>query len=859
MIDANFFRDVPTRLDLNGPILSIITQPVNLTSKCNGGIATFVGLATATFPTQTPINPATNTGTLSYQWYRVGTGALSDGPLSSIGTTSLYVSGSNTPTLTLSNVYETSQYYFTVSHTPSAYGDPETGAAKSTGNAINSTSLTSNTATLIAYPKLTIAAQPSDSTSLVNVNTNFLVTGELTDYTQGDISYQWSIDGVDVSDGIRQTTSPANVVTNVYTSDASVFIPDNATNIRIRVSAGAGGPGGSGSGGGYGKSGIFSIPNGQRNLFFSIGGRGYYQYSSGNGLAPGGNPGLFAGGGAGAVGVYDSVSNGYIIIAGGGGGGGSYSNGLPGGPGGSAGDWSGYQGVLTNYSAGGDGATGLGNIGGGGGGGGVFGGNGGPAGINYSYSVAEGLGYSGTGCGCCNCDCPCQQRFGGDAYCGGECRQYSLSPIPFLRLICGCITECLSCYRNVTYTSSAGGGGGGGGGSAYTSSIATLLSSSTDGVNPFVELRYTLPSGSSGSTQITTTTTISGSKTNTLTLRANTVGSQIVRCRLSHPVACESPILSNTAIFETVSAANLTRSIITSEIVSETDSSIFLRNDSNLYVSPIAFNAANNQNHNRTFNIYTPEENVTVKITMAGGAGQSFNGNIGGQGGLSVFTYTLKRNVEYTFRIGNLVQSSTSVGLGGAAAYFYEKGRLLAVCGGGGASGWVSGNGGAGGGLGISGANGANIGGGKGGIRINTGQLNSTGLLPSGVTGGKVESCTTGDYWKIQGISPCTDVGTTQFRTSNGTIVFPTATLQRGYKATSSSGFRNNGGNSATSVSGTFVGGGGSGAYGGSATTNTSAGGGGGSGYTNGSVNIISTQQGGNSATYAYFLIELNQ
>jgi hypothetical protein len=56
-----------TTLDLNGPILSFIQQPVAVSTTLS--TATFVGIATATFPTQTPANPATNTGTIEYRWY----------------------------------------------------------------------------------------------------------------------------------------------------------------------------------------------------------------------------------------------------------------------------------------------------------------------------------------------------------------------------------------------------------------------------------------------------------------------------------------------------------------------------------------------------------------------------------------------------------------------------------------------------------------------------------------------------------------------------------------------------------------------------------------------------------------------
>ena len=63
----------------------------------------------------------------------------------------------------------------------------------------------------------------------------------------------------------------------------------------------------------------------------------------------------------------------------------------------------------------------------------------------------------------------------------------------------------------------------------------------------------------------------------------------------------------------------------------------------------------------------------------------------------------ITEKVEYTFKLGATVEPTASIGRGGAGAYFYEKGRLLVACGGGGASGWYGGSGGDGGGAGVAG------------------------------------------------------------------------------------------------------------------------------------------------------------
>ena len=134
-------------------------------------------------------------------------------------------------------------------------------------------------------------------------------------------------------------------------------------------------------------------------------------------------------------------------------------------------------------------------------------------------------------------------------------------------------------------------------------------------------------------------------------------------------------------------------------------------------------------------------------------------------------------------------------------------------------------------------------------------------MLPSGATGGKIESCTTGGYWNTQGFSPCSDIGQRQFVLANGQINTSTTIIERGYKAAdvnSDYGFRHNGGNSQViGANGLFVGGGGAGAGGGNAASGADSGGGGASGYSNGTVTITSATQGGNNSSLAFAQIRL--
>ena len=352
---------------------------------------------------------------------------------------------------------------------------------------------------------------------------------------------------------------------------------------------------------------------------------------------------------------------------------------------------------------------------------------------------------------------------------------------------------------------------------------------------------------------VTRTTTVSGSTTPTLTISSNKVGIQTVSCTVSHTLACNSPIISNNAELNVISADSISRSILKYEIVRDDNTILYLTGEQNIFTSPLNF-ASDTSNPSRTIVIYAPEKDINVKITMAGSAGKSFGNNFGGAGGLSSFEYTLRRNTEYIFKLNPLLEPFGGIGGGGGGAFFYEKGKLLAVCGGGGGAS-SGGRGGDGGGIGVAGQSGTGRNSGSGGILISTGALSQSGLQISGATGGRVESCTIGSYYQSQGFSPCSDVGQQQWRNSSGSITSGTVTIARGYKAGTS--YRNNGGNSSSQENGIFIGGGGSGAVGGNATRSSGSSGGGASGYTNGSVSVLSTQLGGNLSTNSFVIIEI--
>ena len=220
-----------TTLDLNGPILSFVQQPQSV-SVCDSGSATFVGIATAFFPTQDPPNPASNTGTLLYQWYADGFGPLTDGTFQ--GST---ITGSGTTTLTITNatspIANGLRLFVDVDYVPSAYSQPvgsavTVGTGRSTGNALNEI-LNSDTATLTVFPSISIVTQPTDQTAAQTRSATFNTLGALTDTSQGSISYRWQLNGNDLSD--------SSTVIGSGSTSLSINLPNGGNNtVRARLS-----------------------------------------------------------------------------------------------------------------------------------------------------------------------------------------------------------------------------------------------------------------------------------------------------------------------------------------------------------------------------------------------------------------------------------------------------------------------------------------------------------------------------------------------------------------------------------------------------------------------------------------------
>ena len=834
-MENNNFRGIPTSLFLNGPNLEIVNNPQNATNVI--GVATFTGIATATAADEL------DGGSIDFKWYYNGSQLLDT---SEDYTSVASISTFDTPTGTGSTMTIVGQnsdlngkeVYFTVDYNPSAYQSesPVTaGTARSTANAPNEP-LQSEIVTISVQPEIEITSQPDPASVVLNETASYSI-GARTIPGNGSVNYQWQLDGNNLVDGststIVQETSTGtmtvvgglgNVTTTIDFSEVSSYdqftpgflytlTPDRDLIVRVHLEGGSGGNDQrTNTGGGTGglSVGTITLLQGQSYQLI-VGERGndsyipqdsrYNQTTDSKGGEPGGGDGNGGnGGGGGYTGLFLSGSTGLLfqnslIIAGGAGGGGTL--GVDGGDGG------GLNGENGEESGNPDGSGNGGTQTAGGAAGAPFGEPGSALILSNATGTNGGSGGGGGGGG----------YYGGG---GGALRSLYMS-------------------------------GSGGGGSSYFSSVVSDTTTTTGGA-----------AGGDGYARIdiisspkTVTTVVSGSQTNNLLIRTDDNAAGTIRCRVSADNVQQSPVFSRSVSYYSYTARN----ILNIEQYDYGNSSATLTSH-NLANGTLTLDYASYPGNDIC--IYAPEKDIEVEIDMHGGKGLDHNGISGGEGGYSKIRFTMSKNEEYV-----LTGLFSTIN----APFLYRKSSLIAVVGGGGNSGG-GGDAGDGGGIGVSGQTASR----PGGTAIGSGQLPSEGIFGQTTTitpvtpdtirlddqGGRTLPCTRGVYWRNQGKTPCEDLGTIKFRTPDGTEISNTAEITRGYKSgyniiqtrglvAGGSAGSNNPGDGGAGATGGFGGTTGAGANRGS--------GGGGSGYTDGSVEVLSTQLGGSQYNNATIVI----
>ena len=822
-MENNNFRGIPTSLFLNGPKLGIVTDPQSISNVI--GVATFTGIATATFP---DTNFDFDGGSITFKWYFDGSRILdtsedSNSNAEIVGFSSATGTGSTITVNGLTVGDDGKEVYFEADYVPSAYQttSPRTaGTARSTGNAFNEP-LQSGIATVSVLPIIEITSQPEGLVIGETFEASYSIAARTTPGS-GSVEYQWQLDGNDLSDEtstktVTESTTGQIKVTNneeidrIQTIDFSeVSSYDNfATertytlvanaDIEAKVFATGGGGGGSdvrdvaGSKGGSAEGTFTFVKDQEYKLVVGSGGDIVTAGLPGGGTGGGSLGSSGRGGGGGYTGLFEgSIAHGNAIIMAGGGGGSTGDPGTGGAGGGEEGD---------------------------------AGSNGGRAGLGGTQTAGgAGKGSSGSGSELQGGNGSSAGAGGGGYYGGGG--------------------------GNPSGTISDGAGGGGSGyiGGVTDGTNTTGGGSAADGV-----------SGADGSFRIEliaaskeVTTTVTGSQTDNLKITSDGTGSGVIRCKVSATGVQESPIFSKSVSYYVVGIRNVIK-IEQYDYANETAT----LSENNL--SNGGLSLSYDTHPGNAICLYAGEKDIDVEVDMYGGKGIGFDetggtnaienfrwssGFEGGEGGYSKIRFTMKKDDEYIL---------TGLFSGVNAPFLYRKGTLIAAVGEGGHGGHF-GRGGAGGGVKTSGEDGQGRNAGLGGVRYLPGNLPSdsgtfgtrTSLEPvtpddkaSGNDGGKTIPCARGVYWREQGKEPCEDLGTIKFRTPDGTEISNTASISRGYK----SGYNiiQTGGSRGSSDGGN----GGNGVTGGSA--GTSSGGGGGSGYTDGSVTEVITRHGGST------------
>ena len=799
------YRGIPTSLFLNGPKLGIVTDPQSQTGVI--GVATFTGIATASFPNATD---GVNDGSIEINWYFDGSKIANDegtqnntSNASIVGFSSATGTGSTITINGLTADDSNKEVYFTADYIPSAYQttSPVTaGTARSTGNAFNEL-LQSGIATITVSPIIEITSQPTGQLVSVEDDATYSIAAQKT--PGGDaVNYQWQLNGNDLSDGTTTRTvtgggegsiiiSVDGQTTDIKFSEVSSYdsfvtgrlytlTADRDITTKLFVSGAGGGRSNDRKvvGGRAGSAeGTFTFLKGQAyklklgGVGVNAGGGGYFGGGDGGGGHGAG------GGGGGLTGLFiDSITQENAIIIAGGGGGGSNDPARGGAGGGVIGEGG------SNPGRGGVGGTQTA--------GGAGGGNGTPG-----SALQGGPGAAG----------------GGGGYFGGGGGQS----------VNGCCAD---------------GAGGGGSGFLHPTLItdgAMKLGGGVDHGESQTEHGTFRIEFTAASKEVSTTVT--GSNTDTLTINAEATANGTIRCKCTATDVQQSPVFSNTVSYVVVEP----RSLIEIETYNYNDATATF-SEFDLANGDLTIDYASYTGN--AVCLYSGDKDIDVEIEMYGGKA-STSSRPGGQGGYSKIRFTMERNVEHVL-----------TGLFSAvnAPFLYRKATLIACVG---AGGQGAGNrGGNGGGIGIAGAPSGSADGGRAvkagagnlvarfGSKFDgaalTGGLVGTDTQADGRDGGDSIPCTKGVYWREQGKAPCDDVGTVKFRTPNGTEISNTATIARGYKSGYNAIQTAGAGENAQSGDGGcgYVGGDGG---------DDGGGGGGGTGYTDGSVTVIDTQQGG--------------
>ena len=213
-VAINFFRSIPTSLELDGPTISFIQHPSD-GSENFAGLVTFTGICTARFPA---LSTESANGTFTFKWYLGDTqvedtadDADSNARIVSVGIDTNVSIGGTTyerigiSTLTLTALDYTNNgklVHLTGDYIPVSYTGIISGGVyrDGEGNAFNDP-LKSNDAVLTTYPEIVITEQPTSETVGAGAEALFNISAYVVPDNGLPLEYQWQLNYEDLTDG----------------------------------------------------------------------------------------------------------------------------------------------------------------------------------------------------------------------------------------------------------------------------------------------------------------------------------------------------------------------------------------------------------------------------------------------------------------------------------------------------------------------------------------------------------------------------------------------------------------------------------------------------------------------------------
>jgi hypothetical protein len=147
-------------------------------------------------------------------------------------------------------------------------------------------------------------------------------------------------------------------------------------------------------------------------------------------------------------------------------------------------------------------------------------------------------------------------------------------------------------------------------------------------------------------TDLTDSSTVSGSSTPNLNISSSQVGVSTLQVKITNSIASNSPIYSNEVDFGVIPL----RKLINIEKYDTTSSTAELSSHDLLNEGEFTILSQYNTSGTSLISLYASRVRYNIEMDIYGGAGANSGSYTGGQGGYSRIRFTMKKNEEYTLQ-----------------------------------------------------------------------------------------------------------------------------------------------------------------------------------------------------------------